>query len=430
MQITFIFFLARIPLLPTKCKVGEELPLAYAKISLTFLLTEHMFAFLLKRWYDYPRVGGGVMKLTLTAKVKIHPTIEQILLLQETVHAYRKACNFVSRLIYDSTILVKAKLHKMTYQNLRSNFGLRSQMAQSVLRTVLAKYKTVKSNGHGSSLIRFKKPQYDLVFNRDYSLVKGLFSVNTLEGRIKVPFETKGLEHYFDGTWKFGTAKLVNKYGKWFLHIPVTKDFKETELTEIDKVVGVDLGINFLATAYDSNDQTTFFKGRQIKHKRGKYKRLRKELQQKQTASARRRLKEVGQRENRWMQDVNHCISKALVEKYKAKTLFVLEDLTGIRKATENVRLYDRYQMVSWAFYDLRKKMEYKALKQQSKVIAVDPKYTSQTCPKCSHIEKANRNKKTHTFCCITCQYTSNDDRVGAMNLQRKGIEYIAEGTT
>lgn len=25
------------PLLPTKCKVGEELPLAYAKISLTFL---------------------------------------------------------------------------------------------------------------------------------------------------------------------------------------------------------------------------------------------------------------------------------------------------------------------------------------------------------------------------------------------------------
>ena len=29
---------------------------------------------------------------------------------------------------------------------------------------------------------------------------------------------------------------------------------------------------------------------------------------------------------------------------------------------------------------------------------------------------------------CKTCDYTSNDDRIGAMNLQRKCIEYISEG--
>lgn len=71
--------------------------------------------------------------------------------------------------------------------------------------------------------------------------------------------------------------------------------------------------------------------------------------------------------------------------------------------------------------------LEYKALRSGSKVVVVDPKYTSQTCPKCGHTEKANRNKNTHTFTCKTCAYTSNDDRIGAMNLQRKGIEYIAE---
>jgi len=43
---------------------------------------------------------------------------------------------------------------------------------------------------------------------------------------------------------------------------------------------------------------------------------------------ARHRLKAIGQRENRWMQDVNHCISKALVENNPKHTLFVLEDLT------------------------------------------------------------------------------------------------------
>ncbi|HEG0992745.1 TPA: transposase, partial [Campylobacter jejuni] len=49
----------------------------------------------------------------------------------------------------------------------------------------------------------------------------------------------------------------------------------------------------------------------------------------------------------------------------------------------------------------------------------------SQTCPKCGHVEKANRNKKLHLFKCKNCQYESNDDRVGAMNLHRKGIEHI-----
>jgi transposase len=72
--------------------------------------------------------------------------------------------------------------------------------------------------------------------------------------------------------------------------------------------------------------------------------------------------------------------------------------------------------------------LEYKASLVGSKVIVVDPKYTSQTCPKCGHVEKSNRNKKTHTFKCKTCGYTSNDDRIGAINLQAKGVNYIAEG--
>src|SRR5690606_42153716 len=68
---------------------------------------------------------------------------------------------------------------------------------------------------------------------------------------------------------------------------------------------------NFVITTYDSNGKTFFWNGRRIKHQREKYKRLRKQLQQKRTPSARRRLKAIGQRENRWMQDVNHCISRS-----------------------------------------------------------------------------------------------------------------------
>ena len=300
-------------------------------------------------------------------------------------------------------------------------------MAQSVLKTVIAQYKSLKTNNHPWTKVQFKKPEYDLVWNRDYSLVKGLFSVNTLEGRIKVPFERKGMEKYFDHTWCFGTAKLVYKYNKFFLHIPMTKEVTDPLANDIKQVVGIDLGINFTATSYDSQGKTIFFDGRKAKHTRSKYKQLRRHLQRLKTPSARRKIKKIGQRENRWMTDVNHTVSKALVDRYGAHTLFVIEDLTGIRNATEKVRLSNRYETVSWAFYQLRQFLKYKAFLYQAMLIAVSPQYTSQTCPKCGHTEKANRNKIKHLFSCRNYGYKSNDDRIGAMNLQRKGIEYIVE---
>jgi putative transposase len=246
-----------------------------------------------------------------------------------------------------------------------------------------------------------------------------------LSGRLKIPFEAKGMEKYFNGSYKFGTAKLVYKFNKYFLHIPMTKEYQQTTPFEINKIVGIDLGINFLATTYDSEGKTTFYNGRHIKSKRGNYKILRKQLQERGTKSAKRKIKSIGSRENRWMSDINHSITKALVDKYGENTLFVLEDLTGIRNSTEKININNRYVSVSWAFYQFRQLLEYKAKMNKSMVIAVDPKYTSQQCPKCGHIEKANRDKKNHIFKCKNCSYQSNDDRIGAMNLWRKGIEYI-----
>ena len=127
------------------------------------------------------------------------------------------------------------------------------------------------------------------------------------------------------------------------------------------------------------------------------------------------------------MRDVNHCISKALVRDHPEGTLFVLEDLSGIRAATERVRVRDRYVSVSWSYYDLERKLLYKALKNRQSVITVDPAYTSQTCPVCGHVARGNRDKKNHIFRCESCGYTSNDDRVGAMNLHRMGIEYLVQ---
>ncbi|OLS01885.1 RNA-guided endonuclease InsQ/TnpB family protein [Tissierella creatinophila] len=366
-----------------------------------------------------------MLEITITSKIQIYPTNEQVDILNNTMLQVRKALNYISEYIFTSNLLNQSKINKDTYYYLRETYGLKSQMAQSVMKTAIDKYKTNKSNGHDFNLVNFKNLEYDLVWNRDYSLTKDILSINSLNGRLKIPFETKGMEKYFNGSYKLGTAKLVYKFNKYFLHIPMTKQYQQTTPFEVDKIVGIDLGINFLATTYDSENETFFYNGRHIKSKRGNYKLLRKQLQECGTKSAKRKIKSIGSRENRWMNDINHSITKALVDKYGENTLFVLEDLTNVRNSTEKVNINNRYVSVSWAFYQFRQLLEYKAKMNKSMVIAVNPKYTSQQCPKCGHIEKANRDKKKHIFKCKNCSYQSNDDRIGAMNLWRKGIEYI-----
>ena len=82
-------------------------------------------------------------------------------------------------------------------------------------------------------------------------------------------------------------------------------------------------------------------------------------------------------------------------------------------------------EISSWPYYDLERKLTYKAQMNGSAVIRVEPRYTSQTCPVCGYRDKNNRDRKDHVFRCRECGYTTNDDRAAAMNLQRMGMEYV-----
>ena len=160
--------------------------------------------------------------------------------------------------------------------------------------------------------------------------------------------------------------------------------------------------------------------------KRAKYQKLRATLQSKGTKSAKRRLKKLSGRENRWMSDVNHRLSKTLVQRYGANTLFVLENLNGVSFERADLPKSLRNQNKSWAFYQLEQFLTYKAHLNNCEVVEVSAKYTSQRCPKCGVIKKDNRNHGKHEYRCANCGYRSNDDRIGAMNIQLLGTQYIS----
>lgn len=373
----------------------------------------------------------------------------------DTLISYRDACNFVSQYIFNHNFVLKqSNLQSALYHELRNQFGLRSQMAQSVFKTVIARYKTVqmqlckqhvwdgyKKDNHGKDVpnyinkdltflwkpIVFKRPQLDLVRDRDYSLKNNLLSMNTINGRILV--KAYGLEEnpYFDGSWKLGTGKVVRSGGHWFFHISISRGVTEFELSNLKHVVGIDRGLRQIITSYDEKGQTRFVNGVFVMRKRNHYARLRARLQAKGTKSAKRRLRALSERESRWMSDVNHQLSKTLVQTYGKQTLFVLEDLTGVTFDTVYLRKKEhRYGHHSWSFYDFEQKLRYKAHLNESEVILVDAHYTSQRCPKCGTIDKSNRDKSLHQYSCFNCGYSSNDDRVGAMNIYELGKWYVS----
>lgn len=363
------------------------------------------------------------MQITLTSKIQLFPEEATKELLVETMQAYRDACNFVSSYVFSTQEMRLKELQKELYYVIRDKYKLRSQMAISVLRTVRARYTILDANQHPWTQIRFSKPQLDLVWNRDYSLLGNVFSVNTLEGRKKIPFSSK--EGSLDGL--FGTAKLVYKHNKFFLQVPVTYEIPDIKERDIGNVVGVDRGIRFIATTYDRKGKTTFYSGAKVNSRRSHFAVIKRKLKQAGTPSSRKRLASIGRREHRWMQDINHCISKALTESQPKGTLFVLEDLEGIAFRFRGIKLRSGYDISSWSYYDLEEKIMYKAALRGQKVIKVDPAYTSQTCPLCGKVSKASRIRSKHLFRCIFCRYKSNDDRVAAINLYSKGIQYLVQ---
>ena len=157
------------------------------------------------------------MEISLTIKAHIYPSQSEAESLKKTMQAYRQGCNYASQYVFNNNFeLSQSKLNKALYHDLRDTFDLKSQMAQSVLRTVIARYKTVatqlsqkpyKCLGYKIKRdltwlwkpVTFSRPQFDLVRNRDWSFKNdNQVSLNTLDGRIICQISMSGFEKYQD----------------------------------------------------------------------------------------------------------------------------------------------------------------------------------------------------------------------------------------
>jgi IS605 OrfB family transposase len=354
------------------------------------------------------------MILTRTIKVKLDAKVSDV---RPTIAAYTAAYNLVCKTGWESRDSNGVSLHDKTYQECREL--LPSQLAVSARMKAtesLASVKALMRKGQKGSCpeskemsVRFDKNSYNVWFDR------GEVSFSTVDGRKKSSFSMPpAFSKYL--SWKRKSAELFVRKGEVFLSIVFDKETED--IIPSGKVVGVDRGIKKIAVTSDGK----FFGGGEIKKQVLKIGKLRKALQSKGTKSAKRHLQKLDKKENRFRRDVNHKVSKAIVESLEPGTTIVLEDLTNIRDSSKNFRKEQRFLVNSWSFYQLETFLKYKAAGHGCLVVYGDARYTSQKCSKCGHTEKANR-KSQSVFLCKHCGHSLNADFNASLNIKQNHLD-------
>jgi len=151
--------------------------------------------------------------------------------------------------------------------------------------------------------------------------------------------------------------------------------------------------------------------GRKALHIHKKYSSIRKQLQRE---GKYRELKKIKDRESRIVKDLNHKISRKLINIAKDQNAaLVFEDLKNIRTTSKRQFKSFKYALHSWSFYQLQTFVEYKAKLLGVPVLYVDPAYTSQDCSRCG--TRGQRNGKS--FKCPICGHVDHADVNAAFSI-------------
>ncbi|MCU0546960.1 MAG: transposase [Oscillatoriaceae cyanobacterium Prado104] len=366
------------------------------------------------------------MEQVLTLVCKLQPTPEQVAQIEATLQAFAAACNYANEVVKSPTTS-KTTIQNLVYQELRSQFGLSSNLAVRACARVGANRKTAKLKGKPVKAFQPTSADYDArIFafrEKDWTV-----SLTLMNGR----------HHIKMNVGQYQTGKLKGKKptsaqlckhrdGSYYIHIQV----KDTppEPIKSKRALGVDLGRTDIAVTSEGQK----WSGKDITAVRNRYARTRASLQAKATKgtrSTRRRcrniLKRLSGRERRYQAHQNHVISKTIIQQARlCNAIVAIEDLTGIREQINQMprSKTERRRSNSWAFYQLRQFLTYKGIGAGVEVIAINPRYTSQTCHKCLQIHptRGESYRSGKSFKCGHCGWHGDADLNGAMMIKLLG---------
>ena len=350
---------------------------------------------------------------TITFKLKL--TNQDCWILLDTMRAYSNAFSISAKWGYENQSCNKVDNHNATYTLTRQSIpDLPSSLVQGARDCACEALKAVKCK-----TLPERKSLSAMRYNQrviNVNLIHGLATIASIKGRIKATFFIPShYSDYLEWTIKSSAISYDHRNKVFYLHVSLEHGDPE-KVTNIS-VLGIDRGIVNIAVCSDN----TFYNSKKIKNRRARYAYLRKELQSKGTKSAKRKLKRMAGKERRFVTDVNHCISKQIVN--SEHTVFALEDLSKIRVQKRRGKEFDR-KLNSWSFYQLEQFVGYKSEALGKHVLLVDARYTSQKCSNCGHVYKGNREGSA--FRCRKCGFELHADLNASRNIAQAGISCLS----
>ena len=235
---------------------------------------------------------------------------------------------------------------------------------------------------------------------------------------------------------------IRKKADGWYVSIQIeSKNIPQSqciELEQVNSVIGCDLGIKKLL-ALSNGEQ---IKNPQVEKQIEKTKEIRQRSASRKKRGSKNQKKayqKLAKLEQKIVNQRNDCHWKIAHHLVRLASVIVLEDLNVkgmikrcnpkqnekgeyLKNGQSAKRVLNKLiRDFSWG--NLVEKIQSVAEKFGCIVEKVNPKFTSQQCSNCGHIDPKNRDKEK--FLCTNCGYCEDADNQAAVNIGKKGINQL-----
>lgn len=241
-------------------------------------------------------------------------------------------------------------------------------------------------------------------------------------------------------------ATVRKRQDGWYISLRIedktVPDYIPKPLSEVNKVIGCDLGITKLVHLSDRYqiDNPRFATNKKTKRtlkirQRRVSRKVKNSNNQKKTAKKVGRLhKKIVDKRQAYQWTVASLIVNRKVDAIGVEDLNIsgmlrrcqikIDENTGRFLANGQSRKKSLNRSISDASWsELVLKIEYLAAKQGKVLIKINPKHSSTECRSCHHIDKSNRDGEK--FICVQCGYHEHADVGAAKTIRDRTIELI-----
>ncbi len=212
-------------------------------------------------------------------------------------------------------------------------------------------------------------------------------------------------------SYRVKNVRISKRAGDWYISFKYEE--RPNQTTKERDIIGVDVGINALATCSDGTKFANVKAYKQAKKRLTRYQRRvqKKEPGSKNRAKAVKRLAKAHKK----VADIRaDALNKVTTWLAKNHSTIVIEDL-NVSGMLKNHKLASA--IADCGFYEFKRQLIYKCEWYGSKLVIADRFYpSSQICSHCGHQQRMPLNVRTYE--CINCGFQSDRDFNAAVNLE------------